>query len=156
MLTLDVSLLYQIAYVILLFAIALAIYLIFGRKNQNVEKQKIIEKPHINNNIISIYFDLRGRLSIKAYWLYWNIPFFTLFLVFYVLEQQGIQLSSKFYSILNIVILWPVVATTVKRLHDLNRSGWWFLIHFVPVIGTVIISLFLWFVPGTKSQNCYG
>ncbi|MET7489558.1 DUF805 domain-containing protein [Streptomyces sp. NPDC005538] len=39
--------------------------------------------------------------------------------------------------------LLPAVAVTVRRLHDTDRSGWWFLIGFVPFVGTVVMLVFL-------------
>jgi uncharacterized membrane protein YhaH (DUF805 family) len=48
----------------------------------------------------------------------------------------------------------PGIAVTVRRLHDINKSGWWILIAFT-VVG--IIPLIYWYCqPGTPGKNQYG
>ena len=48
-----------------------------------------------------------------------------------------------------------VYFNTIKRLHDLDKSGWYLLLNFVPIIN-VIFSLYLIFVKGTDGPNGYG
>ena len=43
----------------------------------------------------------------------------------------------------------------IRRLHDLNKSGWWTLIFLIPYVN-LIFSLYVWFAPGTKGVNRYG
>ena len=114
-------------------------------ENINVKIKKFM-KPEI-------YLSLKCRLSLKEYCLYWNLPFITLILVFYLLGRKGNNFDTKVISSFNLFILWPVIATSVKRLHDLNKSGWWFLLHIFPLIGLIILEIFLCFIPGTKGVN---
>ena len=51
-------------------------------------------------------------------------------------------------------ILIPMLAVAVRRLHDTNRSGWWILLSFVPLVG-FIVAFFLT-QQGTKGTNQYG
>ncbi|TDW88059.1 MULTISPECIES: DUF805 domain-containing protein [Kribbella] len=51
--------------------------------------------------------------------------------------------------------LLPTIAVSVRRLHDTNRTGWWWLIHFVPVVGTIVYLVFA-VQPGTAASNRYG
>jgi uncharacterized membrane protein YhaH (DUF805 family) len=157
MITIDTTRILQIINILILFVVlSLIIHFATSRRNQKEGIQKnIVIKNIRKNDLIYIYFYVKGRLSLKEYWFYWNIPFFLILLIFYGLEHEGVKLQSKIFSIINLLILWPVIATTVKRLHDLNKSGWWFLIHLIPFIGTSILSIFLWFVPGTKGENYY-
>jgi uncharacterized membrane protein YhaH (DUF805 family) len=58
------------------------------------------------------------------------------------------------------VIVWlafvlPSIAVTVRRLHDTNRSGWWYWIALVPCIGGIWY-LILMLTPSTPGQNQYG
>jgi len=39
--------------------------------------------------------------------------------------------------------LLPSLAVTVRRLHDTSRSGWWILLNFVPLVGPLILLVFL-------------
>ena len=43
----------------------------------------------------------------------------------------------------------------IRRLHDLNKSGWWVLVFLIPYVN-FIFSLYVWFAPGTKGVNRYG
>ena len=54
-----------------------------------------------------------------------------------------------------LAVLLPSLAVTVRRLHDTDRSGWWILIEFVPLVGPLIL---IWFLatPGTAGENRFG
>jgi uncharacterized membrane protein YhaH (DUF805 family) len=59
------------------------------------------------------------------------------------------------YLIGTLVFLLPGINVAIRRLHDTNRSGWWLLIAFIPLIG--IIVLLVWFcTKGTDGVNDYG
>ena len=58
-----------------------------------------------------------------------------------------------FLGLIGMVFL--AVMFAIKRLHDLEQSGWLSLILFVPLVG-VLFTLYLWFAPGTKSANRFG
>lgn len=47
------------------------------------------------------------------------------------------------------------IGFSVRRLNDLNHSGWWVLISFVPFVG-ILYGLYLLFAPGTRGSNEYG
>jgi uncharacterized membrane protein YhaH (DUF805 family) len=51
-------------------------------------------------------------------------------------------------------VLIPSLAVLVRRLHDTNRSGWWFLLMFVPLLNLVL--LVFMFLDGTAGTNDYG
>jgi uncharacterized membrane protein YhaH (DUF805 family) len=64
----------------------------------------------------------------------------------------GISLTTGIFSL---AVLLPGIAVSVRRLHDLDRSGWWLLLAFVPVVG--IIVLLIWFcTKGTDGSNRFG
>jgi uncharacterized membrane protein YhaH (DUF805 family) len=48
-----------------------------------------------------------------------------------------------FTGILTLVFLIPSLSVSVRRLHDTGRTGWWLLIAFVPVVGAIILLVFL-------------
>lgn len=54
-----------------------------------------------------------------------------------------------------IASLWFFLAQGVKRLHDLNKSGWLILLLFVPIVGWVF-ALYMLFADGTVGPNQYG
>jgi uncharacterized membrane protein YhaH (DUF805 family) len=58
-------------------------------------------------------------------------------------------------SLYGLAVLVPGIAVGVRRLHDTGRTGWWWLISFIPLIGTIwIIVLFV--LPGDQGANQYG
>ncbi len=53
------------------------------------------------------------------------------------------------YALIVLALLIPSLAVSVRRLHDLSKSGWWYLIALIPLIGAII--LIIWFATETKS-----
>lgn len=90
--------------------------------------------------------DFRTRSTRSEFW-WWQLLAFPIT----ALSFLG---AGGFFFILELVILIPSVAVDVRRLHDINRSGWWALIQ-LTIIG--IIPLFYWALqPGTRGPNRYG
>jgi uncharacterized membrane protein YhaH (DUF805 family) len=52
-------------------------------------------------------------------------------------------------------VLVPSIAVTVRRLHDTGRSGWWILISLVPVIGWIVLLVFM-LTDSQPGSNQYG
>lgn len=65
---------------------------------------------------------------------------------------QGVGLLSGIYSL---AVLIPTLAVMVRRLHDIDRTGWWILINLIPLIGTIVLLVFA-LTPGTPGSNQYG
>jgi uncharacterized membrane protein YhaH (DUF805 family) len=65
---------------------------------------------------------------------------------------QGVGLLSGLYSL---AVLIPTLAVTVRRLHDVDRSGWWIFINLIPLIGTIVLLVFA-VTDGTPGSNRYG
>jgi uncharacterized membrane protein YhaH (DUF805 family) len=95
-----------------------------------------------------------------------NIDFFALFYLLLILGaviidtliadgDRFIESSGPAQLIVGLLLLLPSLAVSVRRLHDLDASGWWILIGFIPLIGAVI--LVVWFcMRGTSGTNRFG
>jgi uncharacterized membrane protein YhaH (DUF805 family) len=59
-------------------------------------------------------------------------------------------------TILILALLWPSLAIYTKRWHDRDKSGWWSLIMFVPIIGSLWMFIELGFLRGTEGPNRFG
>ncbi len=72
------------------------------------------------------------------------------------LEQQTLS-GSAIASLLVIfgILAWVNVAASIKRYHDRNKSGWWFLIFLVPVVGPLWQLVELGFFTGDDDDNGY-
>jgi uncharacterized membrane protein YhaH (DUF805 family) len=81
------------------------------------------------------YADFSGRASRPEYW------WFALFLVVASLVLQS--LSVWLGAVFTLGTIVPSIAAATRRLHDTNRSGWWQLIAFLPVIGWIVLIVFL-------------
>jgi uncharacterized membrane protein YhaH (DUF805 family) len=51
-------------------------------------------------------------------------------------------LSYNLSAVFSIATFLPSIAVTARRLHDVDRSGWWQLLYFVPVVGWVVLIIF--------------
>ena len=108
----------------------------------------------------SNYVNFSGRAVRSEYW-YWAL--FTIIggIVAGVVDRVvfgGGALAGGLGIIgvlFNLAILLPSIAVGVRRLHDLDRSGWWLLLLFIPLIGAII--LIVWFcMRGTPGPNRFG
>ena len=108
-------------------------------------------------------FDYKGRSPRREYWLGWGqfiIGIIAIAALAGLIEDlMGNGAGSNLVDIpLGLFILASFVvglATTVRRLHDQDKSGWFVLIYFIPFVGGIIF-LILMLMPGTDDWNSYG
>ena len=67
-------------------------------------------------------------------------------------SSAGAGLLSGIYSL---AVIIPTLAVTVRRLHDIDRTGWWILIGLVPLIGGIVLLVFA-LLDSTPGSNQYG
>jgi uncharacterized membrane protein YhaH (DUF805 family) len=106
------------------------------------------------------YMQVQGSSRRKEYWF-----FFLLMLAVYIVAGMvdGILgmggLIGGLYGPLTLLaalfFIIPSFAVGIRRLHDTNRSGWWILIGFVPLIGALVL-LYFFILEGTRGPNDYG
>lgn len=98
----------------------------------------------------------RGRVTRPIYWIS-VIAIGMIQLVLYVAMAMALYLPFVIvaYAVLLLAILVGF-GFAVRRLHDTGRSGWWVLMGFVPVIGSIYILVVCGFFRGTKGTNEFG
>ena len=98
------------------------------------------------------YVDFKGRARRSEYW-YWFL-FSTLIGV--GAEAISRMMDNQTISVVaGIVMCLPSIAVAIRRLHDIGKSGWFYLLALVPVIGWII--LFIWYVRDSEPvENRYG
>jgi uncharacterized membrane protein YhaH (DUF805 family) len=126
------------------------------------------------------YFSFQGRASRREWWAA-QLSFFLLFPLVLVIEgldkfglipervAEGEQTPNIGFVVITLdiaifigfsMILWISVATTVRRLHDQDRTGWLaipaYLINLIPVLGSIAVMFFLGVMRGDSSDNQYG
>ena len=100
------------------------------------------------------YFDFKTRSSRSEYW-FWTLFVVCISLVATIFDELLFNGASVLDPICTVVLFVPGLAVTVRRLHDLDRTGWWILIAFTMV--GIIYPLLYWHVsPGTQEANRYG
>lgn len=90
------------------------------------------------------YFDFDGEASRPEFWWF----FLFVGVVNFVLAAFSHLLSGLF----SLAVLVPFLAVTVRRLHDANRSGWWLLSWFIPLVGWIVL-VFLLVQPGDRPRS---
>ena len=107
----------------------------------------------------SKFADFSGRASRSEYWWFQIfrilIGFVTAFADVLIFHDQVYEHDLfPINTFVSLVLFAPLIAVIVRRLHDVNRSGWWILIQFT-IIG--LIPLLYWiFSKGTDGPNDYG
>jgi uncharacterized membrane protein YhaH (DUF805 family) len=96
--------------------------------------------------------NFRDRACRSEYW-YWILFTVIVSIVASIIDSMlDIQLVT---GIFQLVTLLPNLAIAVRRLHDTDRTGWWILLAFIPVIGFIV--LLIWFIAkGTDGPNRFG
>ena len=108
------------------------------------------------------YANFKGRARRAEFWNFilvnvlFIIPFYALLLVGIDNENSVFSIISSFaFTGFFLLIIIPYIAVIVRRLHDLNKSGWNYFMGLIPFVGSII--LLVWFFSdGNRFYNNYG
>lgn len=97
------------------------------------------------------YADFSGRATRTQYWM-----FVLIFMIIYIALAMLDAFLGTFVlaAIFNLVLLVPSISIAARRLHDTGHTGWWQLIIFIPLIGIIVLLVFL--VQDSHPDNEYG
>ncbi|MCQ2002363.1 DUF805 domain-containing protein [Rhizobium sp. NRK18] len=104
------------------------------------------------------YANFSGRSTRSQYWLFTLFFFISIFLGAVLDEMAGTSLPDGGGPITGIIMLahmLPALAVFVRRMHDIDRSGWWLLVGVVPLVGFIIQIVFLC-TASTPGSNRFG
>jgi uncharacterized membrane protein YhaH (DUF805 family) len=112
------------------------------------------------------YVDFNGRARRTEYWVFAlvnciiSIVLWSIIYLPTVLHGRGENgtyplLGSCLFLLFCLATFLPGLAVAIRRLHDTGKSGWWFLITFVPLVGSIILLIFL-FMDSQPGPNQYG
>ncbi len=104
------------------------------------------------NAITSKYATFSGRASRTEYW-----SFILIYLILQLLISflpLGLIVNYVLFG-LYVALFIPSLAIAVRRLHDIDKSGWMVLLGFIPVVGAVVL-IVLFCLPGTPQKNRFG
>ncbi|OAB47987.1 DUF805 domain-containing protein [Paenibacillus antarcticus] len=91
--------------------------------------------------VLKNYVGFDGRARRTEYWMFALVSFIISFVL--LMLQFITDLKPLFTTLYSLFILLPTLAVTVRRLHDTGRSGWWYFISFIPLVGGIIIFVFM-------------
>ena len=109
--------------------------------------------------VLKKFAKFSGRSRMSEFWIFTLINF--VFLIFAMILDNviGILLNpipfGAFFIIYNLLVFLPELALFVRRMHDVGKSGWFVLLSFIPLIGTVWL-LALCITEGNPGENKYG
>ncbi|MEP6869807.1 MAG: DUF805 domain-containing protein [Novosphingobium sp.] len=118
---------------------------------------------------LSKYTTWQGRASRSEYWFFFLFVMISMAVAAaidnalgttfkFMNPANGMEVSIGYgytYALVGLGLMLPNLAVMVRRLHDTGRSGWWYWIALIPLIG--IILLLVWFCSrGTVGNNEYG
>jgi uncharacterized membrane protein YhaH (DUF805 family) len=102
--------------------------------------------------VLRQYADFAGRARREEYWMFALVNV----IILVVLAILDSVLKFGFLAVLYLLaVLLPSWAVSVRRLHDTGRSGWWHLIGIIPLIGGIVLIVFL-ATDGERQPNSYG
>jgi uncharacterized membrane protein YhaH (DUF805 family) len=115
--------------------------------------------------VLGKYATFSGRATRPEYW-WWVLATIILFVILGVIDGALVapMMGHESFApdavqplsvIASLALLLPNLAVAVRRLHDTDRSGWWLLISFIPIIGTLVLIYFL-ALRGTQGSNRFG
>ncbi|MER7901141.1 DUF805 domain-containing protein [Streptomyces sp. NPDC096046] len=103
-------------------------------------------------DVLKKYAVFSGRARRQEYWM------FTLFsvIISVVLAIIDAVIGSNILGLIySLAVLLPSLGVAVRRLHDTGRSGWWILIALIPLVGAIVLIVFL-ASEGKQEPNKYG
>src|SRR4051794_17813646 len=115
--------------------------------------------------VLKQYTDFNGRARRTEFWMFVLFSAIASAILGLVDSLIGtarfIASGGYFYSpgvlggIYGLAVLVPTLAVGVRRLHDTDRTGWWWLLWLIPIVGQIILIVF-WALEGTPGPNQYG
>jgi len=102
--------------------------------------------------VFGTYVRFSSRANRSELW-FWMLFYVLVLIADSVVDSLlGLSLIG---GIASLVLFLPTISVQVRRLHDRDRSGWWWFIFFVPLVGSIV--MFIWFVlKGTRGDNRFG
>jgi uncharacterized membrane protein YhaH (DUF805 family) len=99
----------------------------------------------------SKYADFSGRTTRKQYWMFvliYSVIYIVLALIDYALTTFWLT------TIFSLILIVPSISIGARRLHDTDRTGWWQLIYLIPLVGLIVMLIFL--SQDSHDDNKYG
>lgn len=101
------------------------------------------------------YVDFKGRARRSEFW-YFVLFQFILSILAAIIDKVIFGTNGNLLgAVVALGLFLPGLAVSVRRLHDINRSGWWVLVALIPLIGWLVV-LYWNCQKGTDGANQFG
>jgi len=104
------------------------------------------------------YIGFSGRAARSEYW-YWVLFILLLQIVAWLIDMTLFGFNTTgvnpISSLLSLATFLPGLAVSIRRLHDIDRVGWWVLLGLIPVIGWIVL-IYWACLRGTVGANRFG
>lgn len=105
------------------------------------------------------YAQFSGRSRRKEYWWFALLTVAVYTVAALVDNGLGMAVIDDAWGaatiIVGLALFVPSIAVTVRRLHDTDRSAWWLLIYLIPILGALVLFVFM-VLDGTNGPNRFG
>ena len=111
---------------------------------------------HWYTDVIKKYAVFNGRAARPEFWwfaLFNGIIFAVIYVVFWIIA--GRSTGSAVADLYALAVFLPSLGVSIRRLHDTNRTGWWYLLVFIPLIGGIVLLVFM-VLASDPGPNNYG
>lgn len=102
--------------------------------------------------VLKEYANFKGRARRKEYWMFVLVNMIISFVIGFFSGLIDMPMLGSVYSL---VLFLPSLAVGARRLHDINKSGWYLLLMLLPLIGWVWL-IILHAKEGDEGPNEYG
>jgi len=103
--------------------------------------------------VLKQYAVFSGRARRTEYWMF--VLFNVLAAIALAIVDGLVDAKGALSAVYSLAVLIPSLAVTVRRLHDTDRGGLWILISLIPLIGGIILLVFM-LQEGTRGDNQFG
>jgi len=107
------------------------------------------------------YGVFNGRASRSEYWWFYLYGLIVAFVLWVIVVLLTLQLGSDsplpmllYYAVSIFAVTIPGITVFVRRMHDIGKSGWWYWLALVPIVGIIVLIVFL--VRESDGPNEYG
>lgn len=104
-------------------------------------------------DVLKKYAMFSGRADRQEFWMFTLISF--LISIVLAVVDAALGTSPLLGALYSLAVLLPSLAVGVRRLHDTDRTGWWLLIGLIPIVGAIVLLVFL-ASAGKSHDNAYG
>ena len=109
--------------------------------------------------VLRQYADFKGRARRKEFWIFMLISGIISWITVAIDYALGTNIDGSTIGVINIiyilVVMIPALAVAVRRLHDIGKSGWMYLIILIPIVGPIWL-IVLWATDSNPGENQYG